>query len=96
MLDALRSDAADVLIGAMRDPVPHDDIVQEHIFDDPTVAQESLLRRLRAHAALAATPSSSPRSSAIPDCAGMTGQPVSLIPFPVGSESAEATFAWSG
>ena len=35
MLDALRRGAADVLIGAMRDPVPYDDVVQEHLFDDP-------------------------------------------------------------
>jgi DNA-binding transcriptional LysR family regulator len=35
MLGALRRGAADVLIGALRDPVPFDDIVQEHLFDDP-------------------------------------------------------------
>ncbi|HKE94928.1 MAG TPA: LysR family transcriptional regulator [Povalibacter sp.] len=35
MLDALRRGTADVLIGALRDPVPHADVVQEHLFDDP-------------------------------------------------------------
>jgi len=35
MLAALRRGAADVLIGALRDPVPYDDVVQEHLFDDP-------------------------------------------------------------
>jgi DNA-binding transcriptional LysR family regulator len=34
MLDALRSGRADVLIGALR-PAPPDDVVQEHLFDDP-------------------------------------------------------------
>jgi DNA-binding transcriptional LysR family regulator len=35
MLGALRRGLADVLIGALRDPIPHEDIVQEHLFDDP-------------------------------------------------------------
>jgi DNA-binding transcriptional LysR family regulator len=35
MLAALRRGGADVLVGALRDPVPSDDIVQEHLFDDP-------------------------------------------------------------
>jgi DNA-binding transcriptional LysR family regulator len=35
MLGALRRGGADVLIGALRDPVPYEDIVQEHLFDDP-------------------------------------------------------------
>jgi len=35
MLAALRRGAADVLVGALRDPVPSEDIVQEHLFDDP-------------------------------------------------------------
>jgi len=35
MLAALRRGGADVLVGALRDPVPHEDIVQEHLFDDP-------------------------------------------------------------
>jgi DNA-binding transcriptional LysR family regulator len=35
MLEALRRGGADVLVGALRDPVPYQDIVQEHLFDDP-------------------------------------------------------------
>jgi DNA-binding transcriptional LysR family regulator len=35
MLVALRRGSADVLVGALRDPVPYEDIVQEHLFDDP-------------------------------------------------------------
>ena len=35
MLAALRRGLADVLVGALRDPVPYEDIVQEHLFDDP-------------------------------------------------------------
>src|SRR5215470_6086692 len=35
MLTALRRGSADVLVGALRDPLPYDDIVQEHLFDDP-------------------------------------------------------------
>lgn len=35
MLTALRRGAADVLIGALRDPSPGSDVVQEHLFDDP-------------------------------------------------------------
>lgn len=35
MLGALRRGAADVLVGALRDPLPYEDIVQEHLFDDP-------------------------------------------------------------
>jgi DNA-binding transcriptional LysR family regulator len=35
MLGALRRGSADVLVGALRDPVPSEDIVQEHLFDDP-------------------------------------------------------------
>jgi LysR family transcriptional regulator, regulator for genes of the gallate degradation pathway len=35
MLGALRRGGADVLVGALRDPVPADDILQEHLFDDP-------------------------------------------------------------
>ena len=35
MLDALRRGAADLLIGALRDPVPFADIVQEPLFEDP-------------------------------------------------------------
>src|SRR5215469_6892492 len=35
MLGALRRGAADVLVGALRDPVPSEDVAQEHLFDDP-------------------------------------------------------------
>jgi DNA-binding transcriptional LysR family regulator len=35
MLGALRRGAADVLVGALRDPIPYEDIVQEHLFEDP-------------------------------------------------------------
>ncbi len=35
LLDALRRGAADVLVGALRDPLPAEDIMQEHLFDDP-------------------------------------------------------------
>lgn len=35
MLAALRRGRADVLVGALRDPVPYEDVVQEHLFDDP-------------------------------------------------------------
>jgi LysR family transcriptional regulator, regulator for genes of the gallate degradation pathway len=35
MLGALRHGRADVLVGALRDPVPYEDVVQEHLFDDP-------------------------------------------------------------
>jgi len=35
MLGALRRGSADVLVGALRDPIPFEDIVQEHLFDDP-------------------------------------------------------------
>jgi LysR family transcriptional regulator, regulator for genes of the gallate degradation pathway len=48
MLGSLRRGTADVLVGALRDPVPHEDIVQEHLFDDP------LAIVVRAHHPLAA------------------------------------------
>ena len=35
LLGALRRGSADVLIGALRVPLPCEDIVQEHLFDDP-------------------------------------------------------------
>ena len=35
MLGALRRGIAEVLVGALRDPIPGEDIVQEHLFDDP-------------------------------------------------------------
>lgn len=48
MLGALRRGLADVLVGALRDPIPSEDIVQEHLFDDPLAivvgAQHALAR----------------------------------------------------
>jgi DNA-binding transcriptional LysR family regulator len=48
LLSALRHGTADVLVGALRDPVPYDDVVQEHLFDDPLAivvgAQHELAR----------------------------------------------------
>jgi DNA-binding transcriptional LysR family regulator len=35
LLAGLRSGESDVLVGALRNPVPAPDIVQEHLFDDP-------------------------------------------------------------
>jgi LysR family transcriptional regulator, regulator for genes of the gallate degradation pathway len=35
MLISLRRGGADVLVGALRDPIPYEDIVQEPLFDDP-------------------------------------------------------------
>ncbi len=35
LLTALRRGEADVLVGALRDPLPADDVAQEHLFDDP-------------------------------------------------------------
>jgi DNA-binding transcriptional LysR family regulator len=35
MLLALRQGEADLLVGALREPVPTEDVVQEHLFDDP-------------------------------------------------------------
>jgi DNA-binding transcriptional LysR family regulator len=35
LLVALRSGRADVLVGALRDPLPADDVVQELLFEDP-------------------------------------------------------------
>ncbi|HKZ74634.1 MAG TPA: LysR family transcriptional regulator [Steroidobacteraceae bacterium] len=35
LLSALRSGGADFLIGALRRQLPYDDVVQEHLFDDP-------------------------------------------------------------
>jgi LysR family transcriptional regulator, regulator for genes of the gallate degradation pathway len=51
MLGALRQGTADLLVGALREPVPHDDVVQEHLFDDPLAivvrAGHPLARRKR-------------------------------------------------
>jgi LysR family transcriptional regulator of gallate degradation len=35
LLAGLRSGESDILIGALRDPAPGSDVVQEHLFDDP-------------------------------------------------------------
>jgi LysR family transcriptional regulator, regulator for genes of the gallate degradation pathway len=35
LLTALRSGSADMLVGALRDPLPAEDVIQEHLFDDP-------------------------------------------------------------
>ena len=35
LLAGLRSGESDVLIGALRDPLPAADVIQEHLFDDP-------------------------------------------------------------
>jgi DNA-binding transcriptional LysR family regulator len=35
LLSGLRSGESDLLIGALRDPLPAADVVQEHLFDDP-------------------------------------------------------------
>jgi DNA-binding transcriptional LysR family regulator len=51
MLESMRVGAVDVLIGALRDPPPGDDVVQEHLFDDPLAivvrADHPLARRRR-------------------------------------------------
>ena len=35
LLAGLRSGESDILIGALRDPAPASDVIQEHLFDDP-------------------------------------------------------------
>jgi DNA-binding transcriptional LysR family regulator len=51
LLAALRSGDADFLIGAMRNPAPVADVVQEHLFDDPLAiivrAEHPLVARKR-------------------------------------------------
>jgi LysR family transcriptional regulator, regulator for genes of the gallate degradation pathway len=66
MLAALRRGLADVLVGALRDPLPYEDIVQEHLFDDPlaiVVGAQHALASARAPtlAALARFPWIAPR-----------------------------------
>src|SRR5215472_11655336 len=66
MLAALRRGLADVLVGALRDPVPYDDIVQEHLFDDPLAIVVGAQHALAGHgaptpAALARFPWIAPR-----------------------------------
>jgi DNA-binding transcriptional LysR family regulator len=49
LLSGLRSGESDLLIGALRDPTPAADVVQEHLFDDPLAiivrAEHPLARR---------------------------------------------------
>ena len=56
LLAGLRSGESEVLIGALRDPVPATDVVQEHLFDDPLAiivrAEHPLVRRRRPTAAM--------------------------------------------
>ena len=51
LLSGLRSGESDLLIGALRDPLPAADVVQEHLFDDPLAiiarAGHPLARRRR-------------------------------------------------
>jgi DNA-binding transcriptional LysR family regulator len=35
LLEALRSGRADLLVGALRQPLPQSDVLQQHLFDDP-------------------------------------------------------------
>ena len=55
LLAGLRSGESEVLIGALRDPPPASDIIQEHLFDDPLSiivrARHPLARRRRLTAA---------------------------------------------
>ena len=53
LLSGLRSGESEVLIGALRNPAPAADVVQEHLFDDPLAiivrAEHPLVRRRRPH-----------------------------------------------
>jgi LysR family transcriptional regulator, regulator for genes of the gallate degradation pathway len=55
LLSGLRSGESQVLIGALRDPAPAADVLQEHLFDDPLAiivrAEHPLVRRRRPTAA---------------------------------------------
>jgi LysR family transcriptional regulator, regulator for genes of the gallate degradation pathway len=55
LLSGLRFGESDVLIGALRDPAPASDVVQEHLFDDPLAiiarAEHPLAKRKRLTAA---------------------------------------------
>jgi len=55
LLSGLRSGESDILIGAMRDPAPAADVIQEHLFDDPLAivvrARHPLAKRQRVTAA---------------------------------------------
>ena len=71
LLAALRRGAADLLIGALRDPAPAEDVVQEHLFDDP------LAIVLRAGHPLAAEPAPTVAAlSAFPWIAPRTESPL--------------------
>jgi DNA-binding transcriptional LysR family regulator len=56
LLSGLRSGESDVLIGALRDPAPAADVIQEHLFDDPLAlivrAAHPLVRRRRVTASM--------------------------------------------
>ena len=56
LLSGLRSGESEVLIGALRDPAPASDVLQEHLFDDPLAiivrAEHPLARRRRPTAAM--------------------------------------------
>jgi DNA-binding transcriptional LysR family regulator len=58
MLGDLRGGRADLLVGALREPLPGDDLVQEHLFDDP------LALALRAGHPLARSRGATPRELA--------------------------------
>ncbi len=55
LLAGLRSGESDILIGALRDPAPVADVIQEHLFDDPLAivvrARHPLAQRQRVTAA---------------------------------------------
>ena len=55
LLAGLRAGESDILIGALRDPAPTADVLQEHLFDDPLAiivrARHPLVRRARVTAA---------------------------------------------
>jgi DNA-binding transcriptional LysR family regulator len=55
LLAGLRAGESDILIGALRDPAPAADVIQEHLFDDPLAivvrARHPLARRRRLTAA---------------------------------------------
>jgi len=55
LLSGLRSGESELMIGALRDPAPFADVLQEHLFDDPLAiivrAEHPLVRRRRLTAA---------------------------------------------
>jgi LysR family transcriptional regulator of gallate degradation len=67
LLAALRSGEADILVGALREPLPASDVSQDHLFDDPLAiivrARHPLTKRARPTvAALARYPWIAPRA----------------------------------